>query len=311
MFAGLLSEDFPEILDPMVVKEFRQGLRARQFVLPFVAVQAVMFVVALSEWLDLSDGAADWWLFQDGSRRFAPSFWGGVGIMMLVVIPFSRFFDVQQEFAGRNAELLLLSGVDRWRIVRGKWMVAVLTSVLVLVSVFPYLLLRYFFGGLEWAPNLLIGVGLLVNGAVLSALVIGVSAYQSMGARIGLLIGGGFISSLCVSLPGLAAAMMIEQPGVSGFLLWMVIGNGLVAACLLCILGLQMARVKLRVYEDPLDPAVASQVVVLYFFAPVLIGIPAAIFGVPGIISGLFFSWISLLIDRPPKQNQRAFYAQS
>lgn len=33
--------DFPEWLDPMVVKELRQGLRARWFVAPFLLLQAL------------------------------------------------------------------------------------------------------------------------------------------------------------------------------------------------------------------------------------------------------------------------------
>jgi hypothetical protein len=164
---------------------------------------------------------------------------------------------------------------------------------------------------MEWAPNLFIGLSLLVNGAVLSALVIGVSAYRSMAARIGLLIGCGFTTLLCVSLPALASAAMLEQAGMPWYLLPWIMSNSLVASCLLCILGLQMARVKLRVYEDPLDSSVGSQVVVLYLFTPVLIGIPATIAGVPGVLAGIFFSWLSLLIDRPPKPNQRARYAQS
>ena len=295
----------------MTVKEFRQGLRARQFVLPFVATQVLMFLLALMEWYDLSDGNADWELFGNSARRFAASFWGGVGFMILLVIPLSRFFDVQQEFAGRNAELLLLSGVDRWRIVRGKWMVSIWMSVLVLISVMPYLLLRYFFGGLEWAPNLVLGGGMLVNGAVLSALVIGVSAYRNMGARIGMLVAGGLGTVLAATLPTVFAAFFIDQPGVPWWLILAILGNGGVASVMLCILGLQLARVKLRAYEDPLDPSVGGQVVVLYLFTPILVGIPGLMGGVPGIISGLIFIWISLLIDRPPKANQRAHYAQS
>jgi len=310
MLAGFFSDDFPERMDPMTVKEFRQGLRARQFVLPFVVLQVVMFGVALVEWVDLSDGTADWGLFGERTRRYAPTFWSGVAFMLLVVIPFSRFFDLQQEFSGRNAELLMLSGVNRWRIVRGKWMVSMFMSLLVLVSVLPYLMLRYFYGGLEWAPNLVIGLGVVVNGAVLSALVIGVSAFESTTARIAMLMGGGLVTVVCVSGPAIASAGLLEQAGGAWFLLAMVAANGLAASVLLCILGLQLARVKLRVYEDPLDPAPSSQVVVLYLFTPVLVGLPALMCGFPGIASSVLFSWIALLIDRPPKATERALYAQ-
>jgi ABC-type transport system involved in multi-copper enzyme maturation permease subunit len=311
MLAGLFSDDFPERLDPMAVKEFRQRFRARQFVLPFVAIQILMLGVALLEWWDLSDGEADLEIFSEASRRFASTFWGGVAFMLMLVIPFSRFFDMQQEFNGRNAELLLLSGVDRWRIVRGKWMVSMLISLLVLVSVLPYLILRYFFGGMEWGPNLVVGTGVIVNGGVMSALVIGASAFANPFARIGMLVGGVLVSSLCVSVPVIATAGMLDQAGTGWFFLAMLAGNALAASVLLCILGLQMARVRLRAYEDPLDPAPGSQVVVLYLFTPVLIGLPAMMCGLPGIASSILFSWIALMIDPPPKANERAHYAQS
>jgi hypothetical protein len=163
----------------------------------------------------------------------------------------------------------------------------------------------------EWAPNLAIGLGLLINGAVLSALAIGVSAFRSMLSRIALLLAGVLITVLCVSLPFGFTAGMIDQAGAGWFLMLMVAGNGLAASALLCILGLQMARVRLRLYEDPLDPAPGSQVVVLYLFTPVLVGLPASMCGLPGIVSGLLFCWIGLLIDRAPKPNERAHYAQS
>ncbi len=311
MLAGLISDDFPEHMDPMAVKEFRQRFRGRQFVLPFVTIQALMLGVALLEWWDLSDGEADVEIFSETSRRFAGTFWAGVAFMVMLVIPFSRFFDMQQEFNGRNAELLLLSGVDRWRIVRGKWMVSMVISLLVLVSVLPYLIVRYFFGGMEWGPNLVVGTGVIVNGAVMSALVIGASAFASTFARIGMIFGGVLVSTLCVSVPMIATAGMLDQAGTGWFFLAMLAGNALAASVLLCILGLQMARVRLRAYEDPLDPAPGSQVVVLYLFAPVLIGMPAMMCGVPGIASSILFSWIALMIDRPPKANERAHYAQS
>ena len=125
-----------------------------------------------------------------------------------------------------------------------------------------------------------------------------------------MLMAGGLVTVICVSGPAIAAVGMVEQAGVGWFFLLMVIANGLFAAVLLSILGLQLARVRLRVYEDPLDPAPGSQVVVLYLFTPVLVGLPALMCGIPGIASSLLFSWIALLIDRPPKSNERALYAQ-
>lgn len=310
MLAGLFADDFPERVDAMVVKEFRQGSRAKRFVVPFIGVHLLMLGMTMLEWWDLSDGTADIVIFSEGARRFAVTFWVPVALTLMVGVPFSRLFDLQQEFNGRNAELLLLSGVDRWKIVRGKWMAAVLINLLVLVSALPYLMVRYFFGGMEWAPNLVIGIWVIVIGGVMSALAIGASSFANTLARIGMLIGGILANSLLVTIPSLLLAGLVDVAGTDWFVLTMLAGNALCAAIPLSILGLQMARVRLRSYEDPHDPAPRSQVVVLYLFCPVLIGLPALMCGVPGIASSLLFSWIALLIDKAPKTDERAHYAQ-
>jgi len=309
--AGGETRDFPEKLDAMTVKEFRQGLRARAFVFPFVALQVFLLGTAVVEWLDVADGTASWGIFRDWGRRYAVPFWGSVGLVMVVVIPLTRFFDLQQEFRGRNAELLLLSGMSRWRIVRGKWRVSVVLALLVLVSASPYLMLRYFYGGMEWGPNLLIGLGLILNSAVFSALVIGVSALPNFFGRVCLLGAAGGVVLLCVSSPLLAAVGMMN-PGIPWFFLPATLVNVAAVSVLLILLGLQLARVRLRTFEDPLDPSPSGQVIVLYLFVPALVGLPGLFsLGVLSVVSSVFFAWIALTIDPAPDPNHRARYAQA
>jgi hypothetical protein len=303
--------DFPEGVDAMTVKEFRQGLRARTFVFPFVALQVFLLGTAVAEWLDWSDGEASWGMFQEWGRRYAIPFWVSVGGVMVVVIPMTRFFDLQQEFRGRNAELLVLSGMSRWRIVRGKWRVSVVLALLVLVSALPYLMLRYFYGGMEWGPNLLIGLGVVLNSAVVSALVIGVSALPNFFGRASLLAAAGGVVLLCVSGPLLGAVGTLN-PGVPWFVLPLILANVGAVSVLLILLGLQLARVRLRTFEDPLDPSPSGQVIVLYLFVPALVGLPGLFSaGILSVVSSAFFAWIALTIDPAPDPNHRARYAQA
>lgn len=293
----------------MTVKELRQGLRARKFVIPFLAIHIFMIAGCAYEYLFVlregqAVGDSDW----VGEHGFL--FWSVAYVMLLFVIPVTRFFDLQQEFNGRNAELLLISGLSRWRIVRGKWLMSMALSGLIFISIMPYLLLRYFLGGFELTQHLLMALGLLLNNAAFTSLVIGASAYRAYFGRVMLMLAGAGVLLIILVAPIIGGLMAIEQ-GDNWWIPLMVFVNLIPASLFFCILGLQMARVKLRTFEDPYDPAPGSQVVILYLFAPLLIGIPAILtWGPGGILASLFFTWIAMNIDPPPKKGKRAFYAQ-
>lgn len=315
LFSEAKFADFSERIHPMTVKELRQGLRARKFVVPFISIHIVMVAACALEYFivtDMASGSSTFAGADDNLIRYGLIYWCVAYFMMLFVIPATRFFDLQQEFSGRNAELLLLSGLSRWQIVRGKWVFSVALSVLVFVSILPYLFLRYFFGGFELVEHLLIGGALLLNNAVFCAMVIGASAYRNYLGRVSLILAALFVLGSTMIPVTIFAVVTIERPGFwGGFASLLLFINLITAGGFFTILGLQLARVKLRTFEDPYDPAPGSQVVILYLFAPLLIGIPGIFLPMVGsILAALFFTWIAINIDPPPKKGKRAFYAQ-
>ncbi len=314
LFAESKFADFPERIHAMTVKELRQGLRARKFVVPFIAVHIVMILACALEYFivnQMASGSSTFGGVEDGVIRYGLIYWGVAYFMLLFVIPATRFFDLQQEFTGRNAELLLLSGLSRWQIVRGKWVFSVALSSLILVSILPYLLLRYFFGGFELVEHLLIALALVLNNAVFCAMVIGASAYRSYLGRIALIMAALVVLGFTMIPVTFFMVSMLEQPGMGRWLSPALFLNLVSASTFFTILGLQLARVKLRTFEDPYDPAPGSQVVILYLFAPLLIGIPGIFIPAVGsIIAAVFFTWIAINIDPPPKKGKRAFFAQ-
>lgn len=321
LFAGKNAalSDFSEKMDPMTVKEMRQGLRARKFVIPFIAIHAIMIASCALEYTLITEQAGSspipilWFeLSVDEVVKFGFFFWIVAYFVLLIVMPSMRFFDIQQEFMGRNAELLLLSGLSRWKIVKGKWVTSCALSGLIFVSILPYMLLRYFFGGFELVNHLLIALGLVLNNAVFTAMVIGASAYKNYLGRIALVVASMLVLGLTMIAPVVIALSCLESPQVWWHVVAILIFVNLIgAAVFFSVLGMQLARVKLRTFEDPYDPAPGSQVVILYLFAPLLIGIPALFtVGIGGIVASAFFTWIALNIDPPPKKGKRAFYAQ-
>lgn len=319
LFSAARLADFSEKFDPMTVKELRQGLRAHKFVIPFMAVHIIMIAACGMEYLMITETSASgstpvlWFdLETDDVVKYGLFFWGVAYFVLLFVMPSMRFFDIQQEYDGRNAELLLLSGLSRWKIVKGKWITSCALSGLIFVSILPYMLLRYFFGGFELVNHLLIALGLVLNNAVFTAMVIGASAYRNHLGRIALVMASMFVLGLTMIVPMAIGVALLDQPGVWTYIFTTLIFVNLAgAAVFFSVLGMQLARVKLRTFEDPYDPAPGSQVVILYLFAPLLIGIPALFTaGIGGIVASAFFTWIALNIDPPPKRGKRAFYAQ-
>lgn len=313
---GANLADFTEKLDPMTVKELRQGLRAKKFVFPFIIIHIVMIVCCLVEYLVIMGKAVNASTFFGMVAQELVGngvlFWSIAYFVLLIVMPSMRFFDIQNEYRGKNAELLLLSGLSRWKIVKGKWITSCAISGLIFFSILPYMLLRYFLGGFELVDHMLIAIGLLLNNAVFSALVIGASAYKNTLGRIALVGGAGAVLIITMVLPLIWGLGLLQEAQAGSFVRAIAIFANLVSASVFfSVSGMQMARVKLRTFEDPYDPAPGSQVVILYLFAPLLIGIPAFVtMGIGGIAASAFFTWIALNIDPPPKKGKRAFYAQ-
>ncbi|MCB1232758.1 MAG: hypothetical protein KDN19_21110, partial [Verrucomicrobiae bacterium] len=146
----------PDSLGPVFAKELRQGLRAQRFVTPFVAIQ-IFAIAAIGLELGLTS------LFQGSDNDvFGNLVMTVIIIGVGVVMPLTNIAALRPELNdGRNVELLLMSNLNRWQIVRGKWLVGFTLSGLVLISMIPYLLTRYFVGGVDLVDTLLIVIGLL------------------------------------------------------------------------------------------------------------------------------------------------------
>ena len=137
--AAPIPDDFGDRLGPVVVKELRQGLRARRFVGPFLLIHLVAVFAVMTE---AATGAVGASIVGTGLLVSI------LGLMLCVAMPLSGFGALQPELhPGRNIELLLLANLSRWQIVIGKWLVMTSLAGLILVSLLPYLLIRHYIGG--------------------------------------------------------------------------------------------------------------------------------------------------------------------
>ena len=129
--------DFSDRLSPMVVKEMRQGLRGKVFVSMLVVFQLIMtLVVAMA-----AGGESE-----SDVRTF---FWLALMLVMLVGLPMRGFGLLAAEQKEATLDMLMLTSISSMRIVFGKWLALFTQSLLLVVSLLPYMLARYHFGGVE------------------------------------------------------------------------------------------------------------------------------------------------------------------
>lgn len=289
---------FPDRLGPVFVRDLRQGLRARYFLWVFLLLQALaLFATAI----ELS-------VFQFVGDASASGLFTGALTMLLslgfgLILPLTLFGALQAEVGReRNIELLLTSSLTRWQIIRGKFFVASTLSLLLLVSILPYLLARYFLASVDLLESLALIGGTVLTNATMNAIVIGASGFTNAIARVFLI---GFLS-LIYLFSNVAGAARLMIPGMSSF------GGVALGATVFCltsavviVLSLQVARARIKPFEMPYDSSIAIPILVLAFFLPMLTGIAAAAGGQIALVVVLsLYLWLAFMIDRNPEKKK-------
>ena len=156
-----------DLLSPILVKELRQGMRARVFVVSFLLLQLFLVVLVLGNVAAQDDRSAL------TSQEYM--FWVIVGFALLVLMPLRGLTTVSQEVKNHTMETIMLTKLTAWRVVFGKWSALFAQSLLFVSAVLPYVVLRYFIGGNDvvsdfewifitlWLSGILIAVSIAVS----------------------------------------------------------------------------------------------------------------------------------------------------
>lgn len=167
--------DFSDRLPPMLVKELRQGLRARTFVGVFLGLQLFLGLVMLFATTATGVNGAG----EVVSRIIFLFF----SLAVLVVQPLRAINALHGEIKSTTIDLMVLTKLSARRIVAGKWAAIVGQTSLLFVSIIPYLILRYFFGGMNLFSELLALFSIFLFSTCLTALNVGVSANSAIIVR--------------------------------------------------------------------------------------------------------------------------------
>ncbi|MFT3991506.1 MAG: hypothetical protein QM680_08845 [Luteolibacter sp.] len=168
--------DFPDFISPMLVKELRQGLRSKGFVIPFLVFQGLMLFILLT-----TAGTADG---DSAGKTISNIILSFFGFAALIFQPFRGNGAINSEIKANTMEVMSLTRLDTTRIVLGKWFSIVSQTALLLVSVIPYLVLRYFFGGMNILGEMMLLGLLFVTSTFLTAFTVGLSASKFRFANV-------------------------------------------------------------------------------------------------------------------------------
>jgi len=177
--AALLT-DFSDRLSPILVKELRQGLRQPTFVIAFLCLQVLLCIVVVISVVSAPVGSQESLRVGETVSGF---FFVLLAIAIVIVQPLRGLGALAIEIKADTLDLLLLTRLNSWRITFGKWLALVSQSALLVVAVFPYLILRYYLGGMQLFAELLALFTMFIMSASLTGIAVGFSATTSLVIR--------------------------------------------------------------------------------------------------------------------------------
>lgn len=161
--------DFPDWLSPILVKELRQGLKARLFIGVFILLQAVMIILLGLELATMANQP------DTDLDDFNVFFWIVTSLALVALSPVRGLTTVSEEQKINTLDLVQLSRLSALRMVIGKWLALAVQTTLLMSTILPYLVLRYFIGQINIFNELALFASLYILSLLLTALTIALS----------------------------------------------------------------------------------------------------------------------------------------
>lgn len=157
-----VSENAGERFNPILVKETRQALKSRQFVVTFF----VLLIAALG-WTIIGSLSMMPSIYTSPSApRMLIGYYVVLAIPMLLIVPLAAHRSLEAENDDGTLELLSISALSPWQIALGKLASAMLQMLLYFVVLFPCVAYAYTLRGVDLPTTLLI-TGILAGAGVL------------------------------------------------------------------------------------------------------------------------------------------------
>lgn len=129
-------------VNPIVVKEIRQGLRTRVFWIFFGLMLFACLVISLIAFAT-ADGVGG------AGRTYFVAYYICLGLVQFFVIPYSAYRSMSREREEETWVLLTLTGIGPHRILRGKMGSFMLQGLIYASAAAPFLLFSYYLNGID------------------------------------------------------------------------------------------------------------------------------------------------------------------
>ncbi|QJE96024.1 hypothetical protein [Luteolibacter luteus] len=294
-----VRDDLPDRFGAMLVKELRQNMRRGSFVYPFLGIQLFAVMALLYELRTEAAYSSAKYAGMLNIDMLVDSgpFWIMVAVICAVIMPLGGLVLMGQELEEGNHELLLLTKLSRWKVVRGKFLTLWGLSVLTFVSLLPYVIVRFnVIGGIEAIDQIGCSLTVVALSAMMCAGAIGASSFRGLMGRIGamLLFTGSMIAGCWVPL--FFSAMREEKCGVFYHL------NGVAATICYTMLGLSLARSRLRLVVHAYEVKPSYMVIGLLVFTPFVVAMSTAMtVGYAGFTGLIGMTLVAMYADATPK----------
>jgi ABC-type transport system involved in multi-copper enzyme maturation permease subunit len=165
-------------LNPLVVKEVRQGLRSRVFWVSFGLMLLACLFISMVAYASAQNSG-----YSTQGRDVFFSFFVCLGLVHFFIIPYSAYRSLAREREDETWVLLILTGLGPRRILRGKVASFLVQAGLYASAVGPFLLFSYYLNGID-LPTILVILGLGASWLVFLT-VVAVCAATLADARLG------------------------------------------------------------------------------------------------------------------------------
>src|SRR6056297_2374663 len=150
-----------DLINPILVKETRQSLKSRQFVVTFSLILFAALAWTIAGSLSLMPGIYT----RPSAPRMMIGYYLVLALPMLLVVPLAAYRSLEAEIDDGTLELLSITALSPWQIVLGKLASASLQMMLYLVALFPCMAYAYTLRGVD-LPALALMMAILVTAAM-------------------------------------------------------------------------------------------------------------------------------------------------
>lgn len=169
-----LKHDFPTWLPPPVVKELRQGMRTPAFTVVLAGLPVALSLLFLIGFM-LDAGVNRLNAFE----LIDSFFWLLLSFCLLLIMPLRALSSIHREVDERTIDLLVLTRLSPRRIIRGKWCSHAVQTMLLVVTILPFLFVRYYYGGIDMAGSLMAVSGMVLFSLLLMSVALWVSGMHA------------------------------------------------------------------------------------------------------------------------------------